>query len=231
MTAYTEDVEVSDPIQQLSRLLAVNDRDGTWSGGPSGFLWDITIERYRPPPAVEGRTWLVANWTEFDPEGMWRARGDLGVDLATLVICRNRNEFDRCFLWFVEHDIDHIAFCPEGDEGIDGGDAVEPGTGHGPPDTARQNRRRRTPRPVLPRTIEPWLRFQDGECKLCLTTEKSVHGLQWVGRLQLIYTFCPSVALLGHTDMGSNNILVCALPRERRKVLSLPEGFQEWIDV
>jgi hypothetical protein len=216
----------------LSRLLAVNDPDGTWSAGPSAFFWDLRLERYRVAPAEEGRSWLWANWPEFSPEVMWQARSELGVDLTTLVICRNRGELEGCAFWFCIEDIDHIDFYPEAADEIDEGDAVEQGTGEAPPDTPPPNRRRRTPRPVLPQRMEPWLGFQDDEGPTpCLTTGDSVRGLHSVRRLQLIYTFCPSVTLLGETDMGSNNILICVSPNERRKAQRLPEGFQQWHDL
>jgi hypothetical protein len=227
MTAYTGGVEVTDPIKQLSRLLTVKDPDGTWFGGPSPFLWDIGIERSRLAQAADPRQWWFDYWPAFSPTAVSMARGSLSAGLATLVICRNLSEVGQCYAWFLDHKIEHIVFCPEDDEEIDGGDGVEPGNRQARVDTARQNRRRGAQdRPVLHHKYEPWLRFQDGPCDLCFTTGDSVRGLYSVRRLQLIYTCCPDRTLLDQTHMGSNNIFICFCPDEEGDLESLPEGFQ-----
>jgi hypothetical protein len=220
VTAYTRGVEVAGPIEQLSLLLNVNDPEGTGFGGPSPFA-----------PEAEGRRWFFGNWTTFSPAAVWVAHENLGVKLATLVICHNFVELQECLAWFAEREARQLVFYPDGDEEIDAGDAVEPGNGQSPPHTGREPRRRGAPpRPVLPHKYQPWLRFQDGEGEICLTTGDSLSGLHSVRRLQLIYTFCPTPTLLGQTDMGSNNIFIGVSRTERRKVANLP-GFQERNDI
>jgi hypothetical protein len=52
---------------------------------------------------------------------MWMAHEELRFGLPTLVICRDVDEIGQCCRWFLESDIDHLVFYPEGDEKIEQG--------------------------------------------------------------------------------------------------------------
>jgi hypothetical protein len=235
--SYTGGAEIPDPVQQYCRLLAINDPDGTWLGGPSGHLWDIGIERYRLPEPREAQRWLFGICSTATTDCVWPARTCLEVELPTLIICRNREEVVGYTIWFNDQGQDHIVFCAESGEETNGTDdtgTVDPVIGERPPSqeppgTDRRNHRRAARvRPLLAPECEPWLRFQDGESEVCVTTGPSVSGYHSVRRLQLVYTWCPSPTLFAQTNMESNNILICVSNRERGRLLRLPGRFDSY---